>query len=328
MTPSISVVTPTFDRRSSLERLLGSLGEQLYPMSEFEVVVVDDGSKDGTVDHLRRALHPFRLQVAQQPHRGPAAARNLGVTRATGDLILFLDDDVVAAPDLIARHVAAHAASADSVVIGPMSPPVGWPRSVWVRWEEAKLQRQYEAMRNGDYACTPRQFFTANASLPRERFVLAGGFDPSYKRAEDVELGYRLRDLGMRFVFEADAEVFHYATRTFESWCRTPYQYGRGDVAMAGTKGHESLSVARHEFSARHPLSRALTVACVGRPPLTAGANWILGGVARACGRAGLDAPAESALSAIFSLLYWQGVCDELGGRQYVWPPPALVATR
>jgi GT2 family glycosyltransferase len=254
MTPSVSVVTPTFDRISSLERMLASLGEQLYPMNEFEVIVVDDGSTDGTVDRLRHAPHPFHLQVAQQPHRGPAAARNLGVRRATGDLILFLDDDVVAPPDLVARHVAANAASADSVVIGPMSPPVGWRRSAWVRWEEAKLQRQYEAMRNGEYPCTPRQFFTANASLPRARFMLAGGFDPAFTRAEDVELGYRLRDLGMRFVFEPRAEVFHYATRTFESWCRTPYQYGRGDVVMASTKGHESLSVARHEFTARRSL--------------------------------------------------------------------------
>jgi glycosyltransferase involved in cell wall biosynthesis len=321
MAPVISIVTPTFNRRVSLERMLGSLVLQLLPARDFEVIVVDDGSTDGTVDRLRRARYPFALKVAQQQHRGPAAARNLGVARATADLILFLDA-------LVAQHVAAHAAWEDSVVIGPMSPPVGWRRSSWIRWEEAKLRRQYEAMKNGLYACTPRQFFTANASLARRRFLLSGGFDPAFTRAEDVELGYRLRDLGMRFVFEPSAEVLHFASRSFESWCRTPYQYGRSDVVMETRKGHESLSAARHEFRSRHPLTRAVARACVGRPTVASAARILLGGLARGSSGVGLERASSLALSALFNLQYWQGVCDELGGRQHVWPRSAPVAAR
>jgi GT2 family glycosyltransferase len=325
--PTVSVVTPTFDRRASLERLLGSLARQLFPADDFEVIVVDDGSSDGTVDHLRRARYPFALKFAQQPHRGPASARNLGVAQATGRLVLFLDDDVIAPPALVAQHVKAHAASPDSVVIGPMSPPEGWRRPSWIRWEEAKLRRQYDAMVAGVYRCTPRQLFTANASLPRDRFLASGGFDPAFIRAEDVELGYRLRDLGMRFVFEPAAEVIHFASRSFASWCRTPYQYGRNDVVMESRKGHESLSAARHEFGSRHPLTRLLARICVGRPPLAAGARGALGAIARASGWLGLEGASALALSALFNLLYWQGVCDELGGRRHVWTGSVVAAS-
>ena len=133
---------------------------------------------------------------------------------------MFLDDDVVPDPGLIAAHATAHSRETAVVVVGPMLPPDGWRRPAWIRWEEAKLVGQYEAMRLGRYACTPRQFFTGNASLARSWFSLSGGFDHGFGRAEDVELGYRLRDLGLRFVFEPKAKVWHYPQRTFASWRR------------------------------------------------------------------------------------------------------------
>jgi GT2 family glycosyltransferase len=317
--PSISVVLPTFERRESLARTLHALGQQTYPMLDFEVVVVDDGSTDGTLDWLRTASFPYRLRAVGQSHGGPAAARNRGVGEAHGALIVFLDDDVVPDAGLIAEHAFAHAVAADSVVVGPMLPPDGWRRPAWIRWEESKLVAQYEAMRVGRYGCTPRQFFTANASLARSRFVATGGFDQRFGRAEDVELGYRLRDAGMRFVFEPRAKVWHYPRRSFASWRRTPYEYGRSDVAMDHNKGHEALGLAYREFHGRHRLNRALARACVGRPGAFAAVTLLLRATVRAADRVGADRPAAAALSALFNLLYWQGVSDALGGRHNVW---------
>ena len=71
----------------------------------------------------------------------------------------------------------------------------------WIRWEEEMLEVQYQAMLSGEYPCTPRQFYTANASLSRDRFLEVGGFDGTFKRAEDVEMAYRMRDRGASFVF-------------------------------------------------------------------------------------------------------------------------------
>jgi glycosyltransferase involved in cell wall biosynthesis len=325
--PLVSIVVPTFNRCSSLCTLLNALAVQNAPPTSFEVIVVDDGSTDGTVEHVRSLAMPYALRVVQQAHDGPARARNLGVEQARGEVILFLDDDVVPAADLVATHVAAQTGHDDLVVIGPMLPPRDWPRPAWIRWEEDKLVAQYEAMRAGKYACTPRQFFTANVSLPRACFLAAGGFDPTFKRAEDVELGYRLRDQGARFAFHGEAQVVHYPTRTFEGWCRTPYQYGRYDVEMA-RKGHEALHAACREFHVRHWLNRWLTRLCVGRQRLVRAAVFALGRGARVADELGAQRPAALAMSGIFSVLYWQGVADELGSARRVWRSIAEGARR
>jgi glycosyltransferase involved in cell wall biosynthesis len=318
-TPLVSIVVPTFNRCSSLRRLLEALSHQTYPHSQFEVIVVDDGSTDGTVAFARDWEASVRLRVFEQAHAGPAVARNRGVTEAWGELILFLDDDVVPVPELIAVHVATHAAEPNAVVIGPMSPPGDWSRPAWVRWEEEKLLEQYRALVEGVWACSGRQFYTGNASLTRARFLEAGGFDSTFLRAEDVELGYRLEALDARFVFNPRADVLHYAWRTFASWCRSPYQYGRYDVVMQRDKGQPTLDNATREFHGRHALNRIMLYVCAGRRPLVDRLVPVLGVLVRLAGRIGARRITGSALSAIFSLLYWQGVCDELGDRGAMW---------
>ncbi|HXJ82116.1 MAG TPA: glycosyltransferase [Candidatus Methylomirabilis sp.] len=312
---SVSVVTPTYNRCASLARLLDGLDRQTYPTEQFEVVVVDDGSTDETLSYLSKCRTRFALRIVQQPHRGPAAARNLGVKHARGDILLFLDDDVLPARDLIERHVWRHQENADVVVIGPMLPPSDWPRPIWVRWEEEQLARQYQALLAGAYPCTPRQFYSANASLRRAQFLDAGGFDPLFARAEDVELAYRLRDRRARFVFDPSATVEHFASRTLASWQRIPYQYGRYDVIMDRDKRHDTLSMAARDFSSRHWLGRLLARVAVGRPWLTKGAVLVLRLSALAADQLGAQRCASVALSGLFNLLYWNGLCDELGGR-------------
>jgi GT2 family glycosyltransferase len=316
----VSIVIPTFNRRQQVVKLLDALDCQTYARDRFEVLVIDDGSDDGTPDVLRSLKPTYTLRVLQQAHQGPAEARNLGVQQAAAALVLFLDDDVVPVAHLVAVHVATHRARGrETVVIGPMSPPPDWERSPWVRWEEEKLQSQYEAMLAGQWNATERQFYTANCSLPRELFLAAGGFDSGFKRAEDVELGYRLRDRGARFVFKPEADVLHYASRTFSAWRRTPYQYGRYDVIMSRDKGHEALSRALNEFGGRHALNRALSRALTGRRRLLSGTVAAMVVAVRVATRLGADRTASRALSGIFNLLYWQGVCDELGGREALW---------
>jgi GT2 family glycosyltransferase len=297
--------------------LLIALANQTYPADRFEVLVIDDGSADGTGELLESVRLPYVLRAAQQAHQGPAEARNLGVSNAGGALVLFLDDDVVPARDLIAVHVATHAARpAKTVVIGPMSPPHHWARSAWVRWEEEKLQRQYDAMQAGVWSATERQFYTANSSLSRSFFLQVGGFDSSFKRAEDVELGYRLRNAGAHFLFTAAADVQHYASRSFSAWRRTPYQYGRYDVIMTRDKGHEALLRALKEFRGRHRLNRALFKCATGRPLVFKPTISLLEEVVRVGSVMRANALTSRALSALYNLLYWQGVCDEIGGRR------------
>lgn len=324
----VSIVVPTYNRRTSLQRLLRALGEQAVAATRFEVVIVDDGSTDGTIETVRAMALPYDCLVIEQAHQGPAAARNLGVARAHGRLVLFLDDDVVPHAGLLARHVAAHLAHQHAVVIGPMRPPRDWVRPAWVRWEEDLLQIQYRELVAGKYPCTPRQFYTANASLPRDLFLRAGGFDPSFRRAEDVEFAFRLRDLGARFIFEPQAEVMHYASRSFAAWSQTPYQYGRYDVLMERQKGHETLACAAVEFHQRHPFTRTLVHLCLGRPRLSHQVVPLLGAGARLAEGLRCRPVANAILSGAFNLRYWQGVSDELGGAGQVWRLIAAAAGR
>jgi GT2 family glycosyltransferase len=317
--PFISVVVPTYNRSSSLRRLLSALERQTYPTERFEVLVVDDGSTDGTQQSLRELKLPYALRLVEQEHDGPAAARNHGVAAARGELIVFLDDDVVPLPELLNEHALTHGSASDLVVIGPMSPPKNWHRPAWVRWEEDLLQIQYRDMMEGKYPCTPRQLYTANASMRRERFLAVGGFDTSFKRAEDVELGYRLRDAGARFIFNPHADVMHYASRTFAAWLRTPYLYGRYDVVMAHDKDQDTLLWATVEFHGRNPLTRALVRLAVGRPRIVSAARTTLRAAVAVAEHVHLRRQWSGyILSAIFNLMYWQGVNQELGGRRAV----------
>jgi glycosyltransferase involved in cell wall biosynthesis len=311
----VSVVTPTYNRRASLDRLLNGLRNQTVAANCFELVVVDDGSTDGTVEHLRELEMPFAVRVLQQAHAGPAEARNLGVANATGRVVLFLDDDVLPVPTLIEQHVAAHREVDDLVVIGPMSPPEGWPRPAWIKWDEQALQQQYRAMLAGEWACTPRQFYTANASLLRERFLAAGGFNPQFKRAEDVELAFRLERAGARFAFSPTAEILHFASRSFTAWRNTAYQYGRYDVVMQREGTYPTLERAVEEFHNRHPLNRLAIQACLGRPRVSGLVVQALSAVVLVADRFRAERIARWSLSSIFSILYWQGITEALGSR-------------
>lgn len=315
----ISVIVPTYNRRASLSRLLQALGRQTYPAARFEVVVVDDGSTDGTADAVRALDLAYPLRLLIQENRGPASARNLGVEQADGPVIVFLDDDVEPLPELLAVHGAIHGSRTGQVVVGPMLPPPDWPRPAWIRWEEEKLERQYQAMKEGRYACTPRQFYTGNASLPRSMFLDAGGFNVEFRRAEDVELAWRLAMRGARFRFEPGAQVLHYAERSFAAWSRTPYQYGQYDVRISRETGVDVLSLAFREIGRRHPLSRALARYLADRKRTASLAVAALGGAARVGNLVGARRMTSAALSGLFNLLYWRGVSDELGGIGDRW---------
>ncbi len=311
--PFLSVVIPTYNRQERLRRVIGALAEQVVDVP-FEVVVVSDGSTDGTNELLASGALPMPVVAATQPNSGPAAARNRGVELASGEVVLFIDDDVVPDPGLLARHVGWHqAAATDRVVIGPMLTPDDVRLAPWVAWEQRMLYKQYDAMVAGEWAPTFRQFYTGNASVRRDRIVAAGGFDVRFKRAEDVELAYRLHLAGVEFVYDHEAAAHHYADRSFESWRNMARSYGENDVAFA--RGGQSwlLGTMSQEFGTRHRLVRSLVRACVPRPRLAAVATAALERIARISGRVGPQAVAHQALSAVYGLTYFQGVADALG---------------
>jgi GT2 family glycosyltransferase len=315
MAASVSVVIPTFNRVERLQRVLGALAGQDHD-GPLEVIVVSDGSTDGTDEYLTSADVPLPVRAERQDNQGPAAARNRGVEHATGELVVFIDDDVVPAPGLIRAHLDAHERFGDRlVVIGPMADPPDHAMSPWVRWEQVMLAKQYHDMQAGHYAATARQFYTGNASVRRAHLVAAGGFDPRFRRAEDVELAYRLERLGLRFHFEPAAIGYHYAERSFDSWLRNAYDYGRNDVIFARDEGQAwLLSTMSTEFRQRHALSRLATRVCVPREGLRRAAETSVRRLVQLASRLGAERLARYALSGLYGVEYHRGAADELGG--------------
>lgn len=313
-----SIVIPTYNRLGSLKRVLHGLEQQTgVDLHDLEVIVISDGSTDGTNAYLETLATPLPLKARLQQNAGAAAARNAGIQAATGEMIMFLDDDVVPTPTLLAEHRRRHQESAAAIaVLGPMLTPADFAMAPWVQWEQAMLEKQYAAMLNGDWEPTARQFFTGNTSLMRQHLLAQGGFDTQFKRAEDVELAYRLADAGIQFVFNEKAVGFHYAERSFASWLNIPYSYGVNDVIFALRKNQPWLLTAIwREFYQRNLLIQTLTRLCIDRPTLSKMMMGLLQKVAQTAQKRGKTGVSHKAYSGIFNLRYYQGVADQLGGR-------------
>lgn len=235
VTPAVSVIIPTHNRRPMLERALRALATQTFPATAFEVVVVADGCVDDTLGLLAAYQPAYRLVTLSQPASGAAQARNAGAAAASAPLLIFLDDDIEPAAGFVAAHVAAHAVNPGGVVLGPYPPPpLAWPSQfrLFVRgwWTE-----HFESLAEPGRRLTFRDLLTGNLSLSADLWRQMGGLDPRFARArEDYEFGLRLIQAGVRFFYAPDALGWHYEheTRTLKDAFRRTFEEGRMDVVM------------------------------------------------------------------------------------------------
>lgn len=239
---SVAVVIPTYRRPETLFRVLDALGRQSSP-PDFEVVVVDDGSEDGTWERLRAYCAPYPLRSFTQPNAGPARARNRGVEVASGDIVVFLGDDTVPEPQFLSVHARTHAkhAGASIAVLGYTTWPAGRRVSPFLHHiNEYGLQFGYGLIADPD--SVPFNFFyTSNISLPRRLLLGAGLFDTTFPHAawEDIELAYRLTKQGMRILYRPDAVARHFHEITFRSFRRR--QEKSGEAAAIFFEKHPEL---------------------------------------------------------------------------------------
>lgn len=192
---------------------LRSLEAQRPPNGGFEVVVVDNGSSDGTSDAVeeRIATSPLRLTLLAEPREGPSPARNTGLTAASGEIVLFLGDDTApASTELLEAHASLHSASRDHrlAIQGRVTWRPDQPISHLMEWLEAGFQFDFEKLQAGPISVLGA-FYTAHISLNRQLLMESGEFDPRLRYLEDLELGLRLERLGMRLQYHPELLVFH-----------------------------------------------------------------------------------------------------------------------
>ena len=315
----LSVVIPTHKRRGYVVDTVDSLRGQTLPVGAFEVVVVCDGDFDGTEEALVKLPTSFPLKVVVQAQSGAAAARNRGVAASTADVVVFLDDDILAEPELLAEHLAAQTGHRARVVVGRLLPdPTVRPKG-WTSWEQHRFDRRYAVVDSELNVVDGRKFYSGNVSVARAAFEAVGGFNTTYQRAEDIELGYRLQGWGADLVFNRRAACVHRGVHSFDGWCRIQYTYGRCDVLMADIhRGVQPIPLGRWFYS-RNVLNRAFCRLAMDRSRLS---RVLLAGwraVAAVADGVRATPVAWWSYSAIANLHYWQGVADELGGRDHLW---------
>jgi GT2 family glycosyltransferase/glycosyltransferase involved in cell wall biosynthesis len=242
----VSIIIPTFNRREILLRCLEALACQTYPAAQFEVLVCDDGSTDDTALKVAQLATPYRLVYLHQDNAGPAAARNLGLPRARGEIILILNDDAIAAPDLVARHVQAqtrlHQKRVKAAVLGIFTPKREELSSPFLElYHQSDVNFRYRKMQPHQFY-DYRHFWTCNLSLPRTAFEVAGLFDEDFWAAEDIDLGYRLEQHGYQIYYDPSCQAEHDHPFDFKAFCPHRVLVGRNLVLLA--KKHPEITAA------------------------------------------------------------------------------------
>jgi GT2 family glycosyltransferase len=226
----LSVIIPTHNRATILEATLSALGAQLGDRDDCEVIVVDDGSDASTRRRLNQLGKTFDFALLEKEQGGLASARNLGADRARGEILYFLDDDVIPGPETVQQHLSSHQAAAHAVaVLGSLPYPETVKLDTFL-WYLARTTHYdlYKDPKKYPQGRPPLPPLNGNSSVARTVFFDVGAYDEAFRQygGEDLELGYRLARHGVEFVYNPRAIGFHNHIKSFAQFC--------GDQERAG----------------------------------------------------------------------------------------------
>ena len=210
----ISIIIPVYNSSRDLAECLSAL--QARPFPGAEIIVVDDGSTDDSASVAER----LGARLLRMPRNsGPAAARNYGAHQAQGDIVFFIDADVVAQPETVSHIVTFFEEHPDvAAVFGSYDP---FPRAGGIVSQYRNLLHHFVHQTGNPEAST---FWSGCGAIRRSVFEAIGGFDAkSFPRAsiEDIEMGYRLRQAGHRILLDKTLMVTHLKHWTVGSIVRT-----------------------------------------------------------------------------------------------------------
>lgn len=209
----LSVIVPTFNRAEELDQCLNFLYEQNLAQESFEVIVVNDGSTDTTKELLSIWEEKWsNLHVIHQKNAGQGCARNRGIGEARGEVILFIGDDIYATKNFLFEHVQFHQENpqANKACLGLTQ---WYPQKMvtpFMEWlTNGGPQFAYHLLKAGEVA-NFWFFYTSNLSL-KKSLLNTHSFDTDFKSYgwEDIELGYRLEEEGLKLIYKPSALAYH-----------------------------------------------------------------------------------------------------------------------
>jgi glycosyltransferase involved in cell wall biosynthesis/peptidoglycan/xylan/chitin deacetylase (PgdA/CDA1 family) len=218
--PKLSVIISTFNRCQVLvSQCLPSILNQDLPTDQYEVIVIVDGSTDGTAEALREFPPSCALRIVEQPNAGLSKARNTGLAMAKAELVMFIDDDIVCRADVLRRHVDAHAGKEPVVFHGAIYLAPGTRPSILANANEAWYRRYNRRLAEHGGAIWPEGvFLISNSSTPRSTLIACGGFDEILPAMDDFEVGLRLWKAGVKFQYLPDAVAYELSVKSWRSF--------------------------------------------------------------------------------------------------------------
>lgn len=225
ISPRFSVILCTYNRRNLVLSTLASLRGQTLAYNQFEVIVIDNGSSDGTFDAVRayvsgdtqdNAEDTWRVQCLSEPQNGLADARNTGLQAASGEIAVFLDDDTLAAPHFLERLLTAYEETGADAIGGRVELRWEARRPHWLIDELLETLGYYAPANVRTQLEEPAGFSSSNFSVKIEALGAIGSFSPLLSkrfnkslRMEVYDLCRRLHGAGYALWYEPDAIVVH-----------------------------------------------------------------------------------------------------------------------
>ena len=265
----ISVVIGAYNQRDTLELALQSLFKQSLSPQEYEIIVVDSFSNDGTDAMIENLKPTCRLDYVRRKNRGKASARNFGIFEAKSDIILLTDADMVADYFLLMNHVKTHEKQGNCAVEGNtlnlkrlLPPEELTPQHPDT---EPYIKEKIRPFQKLKWA----YFLSGNLSVPKKALMKAGCFDQKFSEYgwEDIELGYRLSKQKLPLIFNSLAVNYHYHIVDRQNMLKRKYNMGKS--AAYFYKKHRSFGIKM--FLGINPLAMGIFHVLKRFPKLRAG---------------------------------------------------------
>lgn len=229
----ISVVIPVKNSLATLPECISAVKANTY--EDYEIVVVDDLSEDGSADYARKA--GCRVVRSHSPH-GVSAARNTGAIESEGEIIFFIDSDIIIEKDSLEKLAEIYETLQPDAVVGVQSEKLRFNnflsqfKNLWMRYTYLN-QPEYVAL-----------FYTSAASIKKELFLKVGGFDEKYNvpNVEDTDFGQKYFREGYRIYLARNLPVEHVKSYALKSILKTDYYRARGLVKMVLRRGIKGIS--------------------------------------------------------------------------------------
>jgi len=268
----ISVIIPAHNASESLSACLDALVRQTVPREKYEIIVVNDGPVDATVETI--ANH-HKVPLLFQPQRGAAAARNLGAEQAQGGILLFTDADCVPESNWIESMIAPFA---NQEVVGVCGMVRTRQNGLIPRFIQLEYDHRYRSIAKH----TQIDFInTGTAGYRRQVFMDSGGFREELLGAEDAELSFRMAREGHKMVFAPEAIVYHSHPESIVGYARRKCHYSYWRTLVYRRHPHKAVADSRTPQTQKIQIGLLflLTVAGIGSI-FWGGFVWLAGGLA------------------------------------------------